>query len=73
MIEVNQEEPSFQPLSLKEDKAQCIEAEEIDFEETEKHLEHGGSVLITSKSKKKLNVNSTLNDWTTDQGALTHI
>ena len=55
VIEVNEEKSLFQLLFLKEDKAQRIEVEEIDFREVEKHLERGESVVIKPRRKQKLN------------------
>jgi hypothetical protein len=37
-------------------QVQVQEAEHVDFLRVQKHLKHGGSVFITSKSSQKLNV-----------------
>jgi len=49
----------FQVLFLNNDASQEVEvqeAEQVDFLRVQKHLKHGGSVFITSKSSQKLNL-----------------
>jgi len=47
----------FQVVLLNNDASQEVEvqeAEQVDFLRVQKHLKHGGSVFITSKSSQKL-------------------
>ena len=47
----------FQVLLLGNDDSEAVEvqeAEQVDFVKVEKHLAHGGSVFITSKSAQKI-------------------
>jgi hypothetical protein len=49
----------FQVLLLNNDGSQEVEvqeAEHVDFLRVQRHLKHGGSVFITSKSSQKLNL-----------------
>ena len=59
IAEVKKEkERVFQVLFLDNDgsQVQVQEAERVDFLRVQKHLKHGGSVFITSKSSQKLTV-----------------
>jgi hypothetical protein len=49
--------PVFQVLLLDNDANQDVEvqeAEQVDFVRVQEHLEHGGSVFITSKGSQKI-------------------
>jgi len=73
IAEVNEEKPLFRLSFLKDNRAQHVEVEEIDFEEIERHLEQGESVLITPRQKQKPNIESSAHDGTTDPWYFTHI
>lgn len=58
LIKVKKNKPRvFQVLLLDNDENEEVEveeAEQVDFSRVEEHLEHGGSVFITSKRSQKI-------------------
>jgi hypothetical protein len=58
LVEIETEKtPTFQVMLLCNDKTKQVEVHEernVDFSRIQEHLQHGGSVFITSKSSQKI-------------------